>query len=61
MELIVERAGRVLKVAIDGDGIAEIACRARGTPRVALRLLKRVRDFALVRGDGRISRQLAAA
>jgi Holliday junction DNA helicase RuvB len=57
---IVRRAGRILDVEIDEDGTAEIACRARGTPRVALRLLRRVRDFAEVRADGNITRQVAS-
>jgi Holliday junction DNA helicase RuvB len=60
MESIVARAAQVLEVAIDPGGIAEIACRARGTPRVALRLLRRVRDFAQVRADGRITRPIAS-
>jgi len=59
MQAIVVRGARLLKVGIDPEGVAEIARRARGTPRVALRLLKRVRDFAEVRADGRISRQVA--
>jgi Holliday junction DNA helicase RuvB len=46
-------------VETDSDGIAEIARRARGTPRVALRLLRRVRDFTQVRADGLINRQIA--
>jgi Holliday junction DNA helicase RuvB len=60
LEMIVSRAAEVLQVAIDEGGIDEIACRARGTPRVALRLLRRVRDFAQVRADGRIIRRVAA-
>jgi Holliday junction DNA helicase RuvB len=56
MEAIVSRGAKVLDVEIDSGGITEIACRARGTPRVALRLLRRVRDFAQVRSDGRITR-----
>ncbi len=59
MEAIVSRAAGILEVDVDPDGIEEIACRARGTPRVALRLLRRVRDFALVRADGRITRPVA--
>jgi len=55
MEAIVSRGARVLDVEIEPGGITEIACRARGTPRVALRLLRRVRDFAQVRSDGRIT------
>jgi Holliday junction DNA helicase RuvB len=50
----------VLDVEIDAEGAAEVARRARGTPRVANRLLRRVRDFAQVRADGRISAQVAA-
>jgi Holliday junction DNA helicase RuvB len=59
MEQIVERASGPLDVHADEDGIREIAIRARGTPRVALRLLRRVRDFAQVRADGRITAQVA--
>lgn len=57
---IVRRAAGKLNVLADPDGIEEIARRARGTPRVALRLLRRVRDFAQVRADGAINRQIAA-
>ena len=60
MEAIVRRGAQVLGDGIDDEGIREIACRARGTPRVALRLLRRVRDFAQVRGRGRITRPVAA-
>ena len=49
---IVTRAARILGVQIDADGAAEIASRSRGTPRIANRLLRRVRDFAEVRADG---------
>jgi Holliday junction DNA helicase RuvB len=59
MAAIVQRAAHVLEVEIDRSGTEEIACRARGTPRVALRLLRRVRDFAEVRGDGHIDRKIA--
>ncbi len=55
MESIINRAAQKLKVPADPDGIHEIARRARGTPRVALRLLRRVRDFAQVRADGTIT------
>src|SRR5690606_20383763 len=58
-EAIVERAARILDVTIDGPGCVEIARRARGTPRIANRLLRRVRDFAEVRGDGTIDRRTA--
>ncbi len=56
---IVERAGRILGVQIDSGGATEIARRSRGTPRIANRLLKRVRDFAEVRGDGTVSKAVA--
>jgi holliday junction DNA helicase RuvB len=56
---IVRRGAGLLKIDIDDDGAHEIARRARGTPRIAGRLLRRVVDFALVEGDGRISRGLA--
>jgi len=59
LEAIVRRAAYVLKVEIDDAGTAEIARRGRGTPRVALRLLRRVRDFAQVRADGRITDEVA--
>ena len=55
LEAIVRRAAWVLQVEIDDAGAAEIARRGRGTPRVALRLLRRVRDFAQVRADGHIT------
>ncbi len=51
---IVERSASILKVEIEADASAEIARRARGTPRVANRLLRRVRDVALIKGDGRV-------
>jgi Holliday junction DNA helicase RuvB len=59
MTQIVTRAADTLKVAIDAEGAHEVASRARGTPRVALRLLKRVRDYAQVRSDGSITRTVA--
>ncbi|WP_370295712.1 Holliday junction branch migration DNA helicase RuvB [Poseidonocella sp. HB161398] len=59
LTLIVSRGARLLKVPCEPDGAVEIARRARGTPRIAGRLLRRVVDFALVEGDGRITRQLA--
>lgn len=57
--LIVERSARILEIPIDAAGAEEIARRSRGTPRVANRLLRRVRDFAQVRADGKITRQVA--
>ncbi|MCD4672989.1 MAG: Holliday junction branch migration DNA helicase RuvB [Anaerolineaceae bacterium] len=59
MEEIVRRAARLLGVEADNDGIKVIAGRARGTPRVALRLMRRARDFAEVRADGEINRTVA--
>ncbi|HEX2257698.1 MAG TPA: Holliday junction branch migration DNA helicase RuvB [Afifellaceae bacterium] len=59
LEYIVRRGARVLSVAVTDAGAAEIARRARGTPRVAGRLLKRVRDFAAVDGTGAITDALA--
>ncbi|ATI42778.1 Holliday junction branch migration DNA helicase RuvB [Pacificitalea manganoxidans] len=56
---IVRRGARLLGVPADEDGCMEIARRARGTPRIAGRLLRRVVDFALVEGDGRLTRDLA--
>lgn len=57
-EIVYRAAGR-LGVMADSDGVLEIARRARGTPRVALRLLRRVRDYTQVRADGVINRQVA--
>lgn len=57
--LIVVRSARILGVDIEKDGATEIALRSRGTPRVANRLLKRVRDYAQVEGEGRITKELA--
>jgi Holliday junction DNA helicase RuvB len=54
LRAIVERSARILKVKIDSEGAVRISERSRGTPRVANRLLRRVRDFAEVRGDGYI-------
>lgn len=59
MHQIVLRGARVMGVAAEEEGIDEIAQRGRGTPRVALRLLRRVRDFAEVRADGVISRDVS--
>src|SRR5216110_381379 len=59
LELIVNRGGRVLGIGITADGANEIARRARGTPRIAGRLLRRVRDFALVAGATAIDRGTA--
>src|SRR6185369_5628497 len=59
LELIVRRTAEVLNVGIDGAGATEIARRARGTPRVANRLLRRVRDYAQVKSNGMISQDVA--
>ncbi len=61
LEAIVRRAAGILGVAIDADGAWEIARRSRGTPRIANRLLRRVRDFAQVRGDGTVDVATARA
>ena len=59
LSAIVARAAGILGVVIDGEGAREVARRARGTPRIANRLLRRVRDYAEVRGDGRILAEIA--
>jgi Holliday junction DNA helicase RuvB len=59
MQTIARRSARILDVAVDEAGIVEIARRARGTPRVANRLLKRVRDYAQVRAEGNITQAIA--
>jgi Holliday junction DNA helicase RuvB len=58
---IVQRSARLLEADIVDEGALEIASRARGTPRIANRLLRRVRDFAQVKSDGRITREVADA
>lgn len=59
LAVIVRQSAALLGVAIDEDGAREIAARCRGTPRIANRLLRRVRDFAEVKADGRITRPVA--
>ena len=59
LEKIVERSARILQLEADEEGLKEIARRARGTPRVANRLLKRVRDYAQVKADGTITQEVA--
>ena len=61
IEEIVRRSARILGVALDADAARELARRSRGTPRIANRLLRRVRDYAEVRADGRITMDVAAA
>jgi Holliday junction DNA helicase RuvB len=58
---IVRRSARLLQVSLNDDGAVEIACRARGTPRVANRILRRVRDYAQVKADGTVSKSVAQA
>jgi Holliday junction DNA helicase RuvB len=60
LEQILERSARILGVPLERAGAREVATRARGTPRIANRLLRRLRDFAQVEGDGRITQALAA-
>lgn len=59
LKSIITRSASVLGVSIDDDGAAEMAKRSRGTPRLANRLLKRVRDFAQIRYDGKITKEVA--
>jgi Holliday junction DNA helicase RuvB len=61
LKFIIERSAEILGVQIDSEGAEEMAHRARGTPRIANRLLRRVRDFAQVRGAGRIDKATAQA
>jgi Holliday junction DNA helicase RuvB len=61
LEAIVLRSAGILKMTIEKDGAAEIARRARGTPRIANRLLRRVRDYAQIKCDGRVTREVADA
>lgn len=59
LDIIVKRSAGILKVPIKKEASAEIACRSRGTPRIVNRLLKRVRDYAEVKGDGTITLEMA--
>ncbi|MEO0085598.1 MAG: Holliday junction branch migration DNA helicase RuvB [candidate division WOR-3 bacterium] len=59
LKLIVERTARIIGVDIEDDGAREIACRSRGTPRIANRLLRRVRDFAQVQGKKKVDKAIA--
>lgn len=59
LEEIVKRSAKILKIEIDQDGACQIARRSRGTPRIANRLLRRVRDYAQVKADGRITGKVA--
>lgn len=59
LQTIVERSAKILNILIDSSGSLEIARRSRGTPRIANRLLRRVRDYAQVRADGNITKKVA--
>jgi Holliday junction DNA helicase RuvB len=59
LKKIILRSAKILKVEIDNDGAMEVARRSRGTPRIANRLLRRTRDFAQVKADGRINKSVA--
>jgi holliday junction DNA helicase RuvB len=59
LEIIVHRSAEILEIEIEASGAGEIAKRSRGTPRIANRLLRRVRDYAQVIGDGRITKEVA--
>lgn len=59
LSVIVKRSAKLLDIYLSGDGAGEIARRSRGTPRIANRLLRRVRDYAQVRADGKITREVA--
>jgi Holliday junction DNA helicase RuvB len=61
LAFIISRSARLLNVQIDAEGAQEIAKRSRGTPRIANRLLRRVRDYAQVRHDGSITKDIADA
>ncbi|WP_198668393.1 Holliday junction branch migration DNA helicase RuvB [Streptomyces triticisoli] len=61
LERVIHRSARLLDVAIEPEGTAEIAGRSRGTPRIANRLLRRVRDYAQVKADGVVTREVASA
>jgi Holliday junction DNA helicase RuvB len=59
IERIVKRSAKILGIEIEPEGATEVAARSRKTPRIANRLLKRVRDFAEVKGDGKVSKEIA--
>ncbi|MCH8107723.1 MAG: hypothetical protein IIB30_05145 [Chloroflexi bacterium] len=61
MQVIVRRSAQILELEADTEGLDEIAARSRGTPRIANRLLKRTRDYALVKADNRIDGDIARA
>jgi len=59
LSVIIKRSAKILDISIDRDGARELACRSRGTPRIANRLLKRVRDYAQVKAEGFIDHRIA--
>ncbi len=59
LKKIIERSARIIGIEADDDGLSELAKRSRGTPRIANRLVNRTRDFAQVKGNGRITREIA--
>lgn len=59
LALIIRRDAAILNIGIDADGVAQISQRSRGTPRIAIRLLKRLRDFAMIKGSGTITGEIA--
>lgn len=59
IQRIINRSANILKIPIDAEAAGEIASRSRGTPRIANALLRRVRDFAQVKGDGRVDKKIA--
>lgn len=61
LKIIIDRSARILDIPIDEDGALEIARRSRGTPRIANRLLRRVRDYAQIKAEGKITREVADA
>jgi len=61
LKVIVKRSAEILNITVDEEGAHEIASRARGTPRIVNRLLRRVRDYAQVRAEGHIDRRTAQA
>ena len=60
LSLIIQRTAKILKLSIDDDGASEIASRARGTPRIAIRLLRRVRDYAEVKANSIVTKSVAS-
>jgi Holliday junction DNA helicase RuvB len=59
METVVNRSARIMDIDSEGEGLREVAIRSRGTPRIANRLLRRARDYALVRADNRVTGPVA--